>query len=115
MLNDKYRVKNTILHEIAHALVGNGNGHNWVWQQKALEIGCDGRRCFSRDKVKMPKPNYTATCKSCGKLSHRYRKPRKQWSCGRCGGGRFDEKYLLEFKRLNPSKKMTNNFTKSIN
>lgn len=33
--------KNTILHEIAHALVGPGYGHNDVWRTKAIEIGCD--------------------------------------------------------------------------
>jgi len=34
-------VINTIRHEIAHALVGSGNGHNSVWETKAREIGCD--------------------------------------------------------------------------
>ena len=33
-------VIDTILHEIAHALVGPGNGHNDVWASKAREIGC---------------------------------------------------------------------------
>ena len=31
----------TILHEIAHALVGPGYGHGPVWESKAREIGCD--------------------------------------------------------------------------
>lgn len=34
-------VYNTILHEVAHAIVGPGNGHNDVWEAKAREIGCD--------------------------------------------------------------------------
>jgi hypothetical protein len=34
-------VTNTILHEIAHALVGPGHAHNQVWQEKAKSIGCD--------------------------------------------------------------------------
>lgn len=33
----------TILHEIAHALVGPGHGHDAVWMAKALEIGHSGR------------------------------------------------------------------------
>jgi hypothetical protein len=32
---------NTIKHEVAHALVGAGHGHNETWAAKAREIGCD--------------------------------------------------------------------------
>ena len=39
------QVKNTILHEIAHALT-KGHNHDEVWRQKALEIGCDGKKCW---------------------------------------------------------------------
>jgi len=38
----------TILHEIAHALVGPGHGHNGVWAAKAREIGCDNTEACSR-------------------------------------------------------------------
>lgn len=41
------RVLNTILHEIAHALVSPGNHHNKVWRKKAIEIGCDGKTSTS--------------------------------------------------------------------
>jgi len=34
-------VKNTIRHEVAHALVGPGQGHNDVWASMARTIGCD--------------------------------------------------------------------------
>jgi SprT-like family len=46
LLSNKEQVKDTILHEIAHALVGPGYGHSWVWKRMALEIGCDGNRCY---------------------------------------------------------------------
>ncbi len=36
----------TILHEIAHALTPK-RGHDRVWQQVALSIGCNGKRCHS--------------------------------------------------------------------
>ena len=34
---DDARVRNTILHEIAHALVGAEHGHDYVWRCKARE------------------------------------------------------------------------------
>ena len=34
-------VQNTILHEIAHALVGPSHGHDTIWRDKAKEIGCE--------------------------------------------------------------------------
>lgn len=40
-------ITDTILHEIAHALVGAGHGHDSVWRQKAREIGCTATRCHS--------------------------------------------------------------------
>lgn len=35
-------IKNTILHEIAHALAGDEAGHGPYWKQVAQAIGCDG-------------------------------------------------------------------------
>jgi Mlc titration factor MtfA (ptsG expression regulator) len=37
--SDMLDIENTILHEIAHALVGTENGHNNIWQEKAKELG----------------------------------------------------------------------------
>lgn len=34
-------VINTIRHEVAHAIVGPGHGHDSVWSAKARECGCD--------------------------------------------------------------------------
>ena len=56
---DFKEIKNTILHEIAHALVGPKHGHNEIWRQKALEIGCDAERCHY---VVFSKPKYKLTC-----------------------------------------------------
>ncbi len=41
---------NTILHEIAHALCP-GDGHGTKWRMKAIEIGCDGKRCADGIKL----------------------------------------------------------------
>jgi len=59
-------VLDTILHEIAHALVGGGAGHGPVWQAKCREIGAKPDRCAERTTDK-PVGKYVATCKDCGK------------------------------------------------
>ena len=88
---------NTILHEIAHALVGPRHGHDNVWKRKAIEIGCDGKRLYKGEAK--TKPNYVATCWNCGKVFHRYRmRTDSRLSCGICTPNRFDAKYLLTFK-----------------
>jgi len=39
-INDSMEeIKDTILHEIAHAIAGNENGHNEYWKSIAKEIG----------------------------------------------------------------------------
>ena len=40
-------IRDTILHEIAHALVGPRHGHDAVWRRKAREIGCTTTRCHT--------------------------------------------------------------------
>lgn len=64
---DDDRVRNIALHEIAHALVGPGHGHDWAWRRQARAIGCDGERCQHIEEGVLPKAKYTITCK-CGKV-----------------------------------------------
>ena len=74
-LNTEELVKDTILHEIAHALVGARHGHNFVWKMKATEIGCSPSRTASEFMV-IPY-TYDLVCPNCGnkwgynKRSHR--------------------------------------------
>ena len=44
---DRAHIRDTILHEIAHALVGPRHGHDAVWRRKAREIGCTANRCHT--------------------------------------------------------------------
>lgn len=54
-------ITDTILHEIAHALVGPHHGHDAVWRRKARQIGCTAMRChnlnFSTARWVMTCPN----------------------------------------------------------
>jgi predicted SprT family Zn-dependent metalloprotease len=100
-VNTEERVKNTILHEIAHALVGCGHGHDWVWRNKAIEIGCDGKRCYTSENTTIPESKYIAVCKSCGHIHRKHRLTRTVSACGLCCKGTFQSEYTLTFT-LNP-------------
>lgn len=49
-LNDESVVKDTILHEIAHALAPYA-GHGPKWRSVCLAIGCKPRACYSTHEV----------------------------------------------------------------
>lgn len=73
-LNSESDIRDTILHEIAHALVGPGHHHDAYWQGKAKSIGCNGMRCAS-EHVKMPEGRYHGICLDCGRRFEAHRKP----------------------------------------
>jgi predicted SprT family Zn-dependent metalloprotease len=56
-------IDDTLLHEIAHALVGKEHGHDQVWRATAVALGCAGQRCHD---VQSTPPRYIVTCdKAC--------------------------------------------------
>ena len=56
--NDE-EIIDTVLHEIAHAIVGPGQGHNLIWKKKAIEIGCSGKIYHN---VEFSKPKWIKFC-----------------------------------------------------
>ena len=85
-LNDENEIRETILHEIAHFLVGPVHGHDAVWSKKAIEIGCNGNTYTKT--AKMPEGRYKAVC-DCGKVYTKHRKGKNvlkanHWRCGIC-------------------------------
>ncbi len=74
------QVRNTILHEIAHALVGPEHHHDSVWKAKARSIGCTGDRCHN---VEFAPPRYIATCPRCAWIQGTYQR-RRQAICATC-------------------------------
>ena len=77
-------MRNTLLHEIAHALAGPSHGHDRTWRAHALRIGCNGQRCHKMElaprkwsyvcthgcwnvaRFKRSSSHAGATCKQCG-------------------------------------------------
>lgn len=70
----------TILHEIAHAIVGKAHNHDAVWTAKALEIGCTGERTHA---VRHTTARWAGEC-GCGQRWFRQRLSRKVANGARC-------------------------------
>jgi predicted SprT family Zn-dependent metalloprotease len=101
LLNDEAQVVDTILHEIAHALTPRHH-HDAVWRAKAIEIGCNGERCYSSADVNTPKGSYEAVCPCCKHTHAKFKKPKigREASCGKCGNGKFDRAKLLIWEKV---------------
>ncbi|WP_028637467.1 SprT-like domain-containing protein [Nocardioides sp. URHA0032] len=91
-LHPEAEVRDTILHEIAHALVGPRHGHDEVWRATALRIGCTGLRCSSEDAPKID-GHWVGTCPA-GHRRTRHRRPQRPMACGSCSPT-FDVAHLL--------------------
>ena len=75
-------IRETVLHEIAHALVGPRHGHDRVWKQKARQLGANPRASAPRGAVRMPEPKWEIWCPTCRKaVGKRYRRP-PRWRRG---------------------------------
>lgn len=61
-------VLDTLKHEVAHALVGAGQGHGPVWARKMRELGVKPERCHNNAVVE---GRYLAICDHCGVEAHR--------------------------------------------
>ncbi|NOX50350.1 MAG: transcription elongation protein SprT [Gammaproteobacteria bacterium] len=65
--NDEVEILNTILHEIAHALVGPGHAHGVKWQKVAARIGARTAPTAGESTV-MPQPGWGLHCRDCSSL-----------------------------------------------
>lgn len=74
LVNPEIQVRNTILHEIAHALCGHGEGHGPIWKAKCIEIGGNGQR-LGEIQIKAPF-KYQLYCLDCKHIWKYYRKPK---------------------------------------
>jgi len=80
-------IRDTVLHEIAHALVGYEHGHDYVWQQKCVEIGAKPERLANENELATKiTPNYVIKCENCGWSVTRLRMRRRNFgsTCPEC-------------------------------
>jgi predicted SprT family Zn-dependent metalloprotease len=98
--NEREKVEDTIRHEIAHALckapiIGRGwldldygrrrgvrrERHGAEWKRMCKITGAKPERCYSHDDVDAPKGDWTATCRGCGRVHHKFRQPKRELYC----------------------------------
>ncbi len=79
---DGPEIEETLLHEIAHALVGSQHHHDARWRAKALEIGCSGQRCH---ELRFTPPRYIVRCENRCWVATAERRI-KNGVCRRCRG-----------------------------
>lgn len=73
--NGEAEVRDTLRHEIAHALAGPRAVHGTAWRKVAREIGAKPRRCYDADEVRQPPTRYVLRCPSCRQETPCRRKP----------------------------------------
>ena len=82
-LHQPQEVEDTVLHEIAHALVGPGHAHDAVWRAQARRLGSSAERCVPADRPRVT-GEWRGACPA-GHETSAHRRPVRVKSCGRCG------------------------------
>lgn len=96
LLNDVSEVRDTILHEIAHALVNGKHGHDNVWKAKCREIGARPVRCYSKETTEIVKGRYQATC-VCGLIHYRHKKSEVTCACKCQVNKPWSQRHILKY------------------
>jgi predicted SprT family Zn-dependent metalloprotease len=100
--NPFHIMKDTLLHEIAHAIhfIESGKtGHDNGWKEVAQRVGCAPVRCASLQGLVVPEGKYSGVCCSCGKTVQFYRQVRRSYSCSTCSPKRYDPRFRLEITK----------------
>ncbi len=101
-VNTEDHVRQTVLHEVAHALVGPGHGHDAIWKSQARRIGV--KHAASRSAGEAAPAPIKGTCPNCGGEFGRHRRPSGDRYCGkpqckRAGGSTYTAENRIVWTR----------------
>ena len=88
LLNNLDEVRDTLLHEIAHALAP-GDGHGAKWRRVCVQIGARPKRCYDDTTVVSPPrrvASYEMGCSACNWWTPRHRRTGRAYVCKQCRG-----------------------------
>jgi hypothetical protein len=104
-VNDEAECLDTILHEIAHALVGPGAGHGPRWRAMARSIGARPRATTNTAKSvealwtgRCPTPDCDVT-RTRHRLTETSRRMACRACCGRFNHGRWSEEFVFVWSK----------------
>lgn len=80
---DATTIRDIILHEIAHALVGREHHHDAVWKAMARRLGANPRAQLAGNLPQLDAP-WVGTCPRCGATKRLFRQPQRVVACGKC-------------------------------
>lgn len=91
----------TILHEIAHAIVGPGEHHGPAWRAQARRIGAVPRAVMAepKDGLREATAQWVGRCQYGHESSHRFfRRPSREYSCSQCSP-RWKPEFILTYTK----------------
>lgn len=77
-------VRNTILHEIAHALAGPGHGHDSTWVRIHRSIGGTGAQYVTKEAAQTIPTAWVGKCPNGHTSGGMHRAPLRVKGCGKC-------------------------------
>jgi hypothetical protein len=94
---DETQREQIIRHEIAHAL--SGPRHDDAWVLACARVGARPEHCWGENGETRIPGQWHGTCPGGHKHKPRQRKPRKNYSCGGCNPGVYDERFLITWTK----------------
>lgn len=88
--------RQTLLHEIAHALAGPRTGHGAAWKRTARALGYTGGTTHHGETATELAP-WVGVCPA-GHVAYRHRRATRPTSCARCSRS-FDDRFLFTWTR----------------